>query len=393
MLHRLQFQRTPLRRALTTVFLMAGALAGAASPAGAAIDIEATFDGSTLGDWTGVHLPNPEGDEREEAFTLQEGGPLGTHYARLLLDSGWKVGQSGGERVSLVGQWGEAPANEDYESGLRDAAEGTEYWYIEAFRIPQAFSFGPEFTIVSEWHGNSASNNRPKYNQAPWKFNLRPHGGTLFFNVFLNTGKQFGDGANAWEINGWNTDWSSTEPSGRLRVPKDPNRETPMPEGEPIWLAPVEFGEWQYFVYRIRWRNGWDGIFECWTRVEGESTWRKVANYRGFPTRVYQDGDEQANLYAIGNYYRGNGGTRQYLDYGGRARSNSVADADQGTESTGFQELTSLIRDEATASEGSGAVAADEPASDGSGSWAVLVASVLAVLALFLFLVARRRRA
>src|SRR5215211_6363910 len=178
--------------------------------------------------------------------------------------------------------------------------------------------------------------------QAPWKFRLDPHLGTLYYNVWLNTGKQFANAGTEWEVDGWNTGWGSTEPSDELRFPTTNTRDTPSPHGNPMWLAPVDFGKWQYFLYRIRWRNDWTGIFECWTRTQDESSWRMVANYHDFPTRVYQDGDLNTNLYSLGLYYRGDANGRQALDYGGRARSNSVTDASLGTASAGFQELAAL---------------------------------------------------
>jgi hypothetical protein len=178
--------------------------------------------------------------------------------------------------------------------------------------------------------------------QAPWKFRVNPHDGQLFFNVQLNTGLQFGNGANSWEIRGWNPAWGSTEPSANLRSPRTDTRGEPGPEGNPLWLAPVVPDKWRYFVYRIKWTNDWDGVFQCWTRTEDESGWTEVANYTGFPTHVYQVGDLDTNHYAQGSYYRGEGGVRESVDYGGRARSTSVEDADLGTASTGFQELASL---------------------------------------------------
>jgi hypothetical protein len=284
-----------------------------------------------------VSLPNPGGRRRQDAFSLRPGGPLGPAYARFLLDRGYKVGRSAGERVNLTGQWGSRG-----QTAHNDAVPGTEYWYIEAFRFPAGFVFGPNWTILSEWHANSSNQDRPLYRQAPWKLRVSPHNGGLYFNVQLNTGLQFGNGANSWEINGWNRAWGSTEPSANPRSPKTDTRGRPAPDGNPFWLAPVVDDKWRYFIYRVKWTNDWDGIFQCWTRTEDDSEWTQVANYSGFPTHVYQLGDLDTNHYAVGMYYRDEGGVRESVDYGGRARSTSVADADLGVGSTGFQELAAL---------------------------------------------------
>jgi hypothetical protein len=160
-------------------------------------------------------------------------------------------------------------------------------------------------------------------------------------------------------------------------------------------------------LYRIRWRNDWSGLFECWTRSEDETEWRQVANYGEFPTRVYQDGDENTILYAMGNYYRGDGGVRQHIDYGGRARSNAVDDAELGTDSSGFRELAELVRTDtgedsvgstngnesrSAVPEGASERDGSTSTSSGVGLWILFGTCVLAFLAM-LGVAVRRHRA
>ena len=330
-----------LTRCLLAVFVTLCCLGNPTISRGA-VDIRATFDSasaSSIAHWSSANIPNPGAETKRESFSLKERGPLGKHFARFLLDNGYKIGQSAGERVSVTGLWGSGGT-----TSFDDAVPGKEYWYIEAFRIPSGFSFGPRFTILSEWHSNASNASKPLYPQAPWKFRVMPRGEELWFNVKVNTGLQFGNNATAWEIDGWNPAWGPTTPSASLREPTTNTKGSRSPDGNPFWLAPVSFDKWHYFLYRIKWSNDWDGLFECWTRTEDDESWEQVANYRSFPTHVYQPGDPNAHHYAQGMYYRGDGGIRQSLDYGGRARSDSVADAERGSLSTGFAELAALAR-------------------------------------------------
>jgi hypothetical protein len=251
--------------------------------AAAAIDLRGDFETGNTSQWEGFEYHGVFTANYPQSNQLQiVTSPVrqGRYAAKFVVNPGDQYGGSSGERALL--RFGDARCSCE--------SEGEDFYYSWSSLFPTDWSSPPGWAQILEFHGDS------RFLLAPIRFNAA--GDSL--SVDLTTGQCSSAGQCAYM------------------------RNTPV-------LSTLSKGKWNDFVLHVRWTKSSNGVVDVWHRLEGSSSWNKVADLSGIPTLPWLSGQADPTVYILFGLYTGNGSTARSL-YG-----------DAFSRATSFDEAASVL--------------------------------------------------